>query len=252
MNTSEKSGDLFNGGGFADSIAKGASIVGSNIANAANDAASDIGEFANDAAKVVVEGIPSALEAAGDEISKAKAARKASEPIFNSLDSLQPVVNVINDAAIALNDKSRTIKESAIPEVAAGALGAGVGGIGSFLALYGIGTVGLSAAGISSGLAGAGAIVGAGMAAGVFVLAAPVAIAAGTGVALASHLKNKQLTQEKERLYKVALAKHQAIIQALKDEADASSERLDYLNSLNILLEKAVKDLRSDLVAQGE
>ena len=51
----------------------------------------------------------------------------------------------------------------------AGALGAGIGGVGSFAALYGLGSVvGLSAAGITSGLAAAGGIVGGGMVAGVF------------------------------------------------------------------------------------
>ena len=120
------------------------------------------------------------------------------------------------------------------------------------MALYGLGTVGLSAAGITSGLAAAGSVVGGGMVAGVFVLAAPVAIAAGAGVAYASSLKNKQLAQEKERLYKEALAKHQAIIKALKDESDASAERLEYLQSLNILLERAVNDLKSDLALQDE
>ena len=73
-----------------------------------------------------------------------------------------------------------------------------------------------------------------------------VVLAAG-GVGLASHLKNKQLRQEKERLYQEALKKHQAIIQALKDEADADKERLDYLQSLNILLAQAVKELKHDL-----
>ncbi|MCF0154337.1 MAG: LpxI family protein [Veillonella sp.] len=59
------------------------------------------------------------------------------------------------------------------------------------------------------------------MVAGVFVLAAPVALLAAGGVGVASHLKSKQLRQEKERLYKEALKKHEAIIQALKEEADA-------------------------------
>jgi len=89
--------------------------------------------------------------------------------------------------------------------------------------------------------------VGGGMVAGVFVLAAPVAALAAVGVGTASHLKNKQLKQEKERLYKTALEKHQAIIQALKDEVDAIKERMGYLQSLNVLLERAVKDLRQDL-----
>ena len=174
--------------------------------------------------------------------------KKKKEMKFQSVEALQQVVNVVNEAAAAVSDKSRTIRESAIPEVLMGALGAGIGGIGSFAALYGLGSVvGLSAAGITSGLAAAGSIVGGGMVAGVFVLAAPVAVLAAGGVGLASHLKNKQLRQEKERLYKEALAKHQAIIKALKDEAEADKERLDYLQSLNILLSRAIDDLKADL-----
>ena len=86
---------------------------------------------------------------------------------FQSIESMQPVVDVVNEAEEALNDDTRTIKESAIPEALAGALGAGIGGVGSFSALYGLGAAGLSAAGITSGLAAAGSLVGAGMAAGV-------------------------------------------------------------------------------------
>ena len=164
--------------------------------------------------------------------------KKKKDMNFQSVDALQQVVNVVNEASAALNDKSRTIRESSIPEVLGGVLGAGIGGVGSFAALYGLGTVGLSAA---------GSIVGGGMVAGVFVLAAPAVVLAAGGVGLASHLKNKQLRQEKERLYQEALKKHQAIIQALKDEAEADKERLDYLQSLNILLAQAVKELKHDL-----
>lgn len=144
--------------------------------------------------------------------------------------------------------KKERFEKSAIPEVLAGALGAGIGGVGSFAALYGLGSVvGLSAAGITSGLAAAGSIVGGGMVAGVFVLAVPVAVLGGIGVGVASHLKHKQLRQEKERLYKEALNKHDAIIKALKEETDADKERLDYLKSLNILLQRAIEDLHKDL-----
>lgn len=173
--------------------------------------------------------------------------KKKKDMVFQSVDSLQQVVNVLNEAAVAVNDKTRTIRHSAIPEVLTGALGAGIGGVGSFLALYGLGTVGLSAAGITSGLAAAGAIVGGGMVAGVFVLAAPVAALAAGGVGVAAHLKSKQLRQEKERLYKEAIQKHEGIIKALKEEADAAKERIDYLQSLNILLQQAIKDLSKDL-----
>lgn len=173
--------------------------------------------------------------------------KKKKDMNFQSVESLQQVVNVVNEASAALDDKTRTIRESSIPEVLGGALGAGIGGVGSFAALYGLGTVGLSAAGITSALAAAGSVVGGGMVAGVFVLAAPVAVLAAGGVGVAAHLKNKQLRQEKERLYQEALKKHQAIIEALKNEADADKERLDYLQSLNILLTQALKDLKQDL-----
>lgn len=126
---------------------------------------------------------------------------KKKEMNFQSVDSLQTVVNVVNEAA----------------------------------------------AGITSGLAAAGSIVGGGMVAGVFVLAAPAVVLAAGGVGLASHLKNKQLKQEKERLYQEALKKHEAIIKALKEEDEADKERLDYLKNLNILLQKAVDDLKHDL-----
>lgn len=167
--------------------------------------------------------------------------------VFQSIEALQPVVNVVNEAAEAVHDTSRTIRESAIPEVLAGALGAGIGSAASFMALYSLGTVGLSAAGITSGLAAAGSVIGGGMVYGVFVLAAPIAVLAAGGVGLASHLKYQQLRQEKERLYKEALKKHQAIIHALRMEYNASEERREYLESLNILLRQAIKDLSKDL-----
>lgn len=173
--------------------------------------------------------------------------KRKKDMVFQSVESLQQVVNIINEVAAAANDKTRTIRESAIPEVLAGAIGAGIGGAGSFAALYGLGTVGLSAAGITSGLAVAGSIAGGGMVAGVFVLAAPAVILAAGGVGIAAHAKNRVLRQEKERLYKEALSKHAAIIRLMKEEADADKERLEYLHSLNILLQKAIKDLKKDL-----
>ena len=48
-------------------------------------------------------------------------------------------------------------------------------------------------------------------------------------------------------MYQEALRKHQAIIQSLKEETDADQKRLDYLQSLNIVLTKAIEDLRKDL-----
>lgn len=176
----------------------------------------------------------------------------ATTKIFKSLDALQSVVSVVNEAGEAVKDKTRTIANSAIPDVLAGALGAGVGGVISFAALYALGTVGLSAAGLTSGLAAAGggiaAILGTGaMVTGIFVLAAPVAGLAVAGVGVAGAIKRKQLRQEKERLLKAAVEKHHAIVTALKEDVNTTKERADYLNSLNILLQQAIKDLRADL-----
>lgn len=166
---------------------------------------------------------------------------------FKSLDSLKPVEKVINEAAEALKDKSRVIANSAIPEVLGAALGAGTGGVISFAAIYALGTVGLSGVGIMSGLATLGAIVGGGAAAGIFVAAAPVAILAVAGYAVFSNAKNQKLKQEKERLKQEATRKHDALINQLKSDVDASKDRIDYLTSLVIILSRAIDDLGADL-----
>lgn len=43
--------------------------------------------------------------------------KKKKEVNFQSVESMQLIVNVVNEAAVALNDNNRTIRESAIPEV---------------------------------------------------------------------------------------------------------------------------------------
>lgn len=167
---------------------------------------------------------------------------------FQSQDALKTVQSVIDDADKALNDKSRTINDSPIGEALAGAIGAGVGAGLGFAGLYlGGSVIGLSAAGISSGLAAAGGLIGGGMAAGIAVLAAPAVVLGGAGVGIASHIKNKKLRQAKELIYKNAIAKQTAILQALKNEQDADKERIDYLNGLNLLLQAAINDLKHDL-----
>ncbi|HEL1640721.1 TPA: ADP-ribosylglycohydrolase family protein [Streptococcus suis] len=171
---------------------------------------------------------------------------------FDSMESLQSVVHIVNEANLSILDPNRIIADSPLKDVLAMGLGAGLGGVVSYGALYGLGTVGLSAAGITSGLAAAGALVGGGMVAGLFVLAAPVAILAGGGLAIANILNQQHLQQEKKRLYKVALQKHQAIIEALKSENQENKERIDYLTSLNILLQKAIEELKEDIGTQDE
>ena len=172
----------------------------------------------------------------------------AKDQNYKSLDSLQLVENVINEASSALKEKSRTIAQSAIPEALAGAVGVGTGGaIGLTGLYYGGSVVGLSASGITSGLAAAGSLVGAGMAAGVAVLAAPAIVLGGAGYIVARNRKEKKLKQEKERLYNLALQKQQAIINELKHTTSDAKERIEYLNDLNVLLRQAIKQLQEDL-----
>lgn len=173
---------------------------------------------------------------------------KKSEMKFSSQDALKTVQSVIDDADAALKDTSRRIEDSPIREAVAGTIGVGAGaGIGFAGLYFGGSVVGLSAAGITSGLAAAGALIGGGMAAGIAVLASPALILGGTAYGVTSHIKNKKLHESKELIYKNALAKQTAILEALKEESNADKKRIEYLNSLNILLQAAIKDLQHDL-----
>jgi hypothetical protein len=62
-----------------------------------------------------------------------------------------------------------------------------------------------------------------------------------------SYWRNSELPNEKLRLLKLAIEKQHAIVEALKKEVNATKERADYLNSLNILLQYAIRDLRADV-----
>lgn len=164
---------------------------------------------------------------------------------FKNQESLDQVKRVLDEANAAINDPSRTIKSSAMGPELSGVLGAGAGAGLSFAALYSLGVTGLSAAGITSGLAAAGSVVGGGMVAGIGVLAAPVVV----GYAYFSHRKHQKLMQEKRELYNLALQKQNQIIHMLGQENRMNQERADYLHSLVIMLKAAIRDLQADLAA---
>lgn len=154
---------------------------------------------------------------------------------------------VIDEADKVLNDKSLRIEDSAISGALTGALGAGAGGALGFAGLYFGGTVGLSAAGITSGLAAAGSLVGGGMVAGLGVLAAPAVVLGIFGAAIGAASEEEKLREAKNLVYQNALKKQTAILKALKEEADEDKKRIEYLTGLNTLLEAAIKDLEHDL-----
>lgn len=161
--------------------------------------------------------------------------------------ALKSVFSVIEDADKVLDDKSRKMKDSPINEAIAGAAGVGAGAGVGFAGLYLGGVSGLSAAGITSGLAAAGKLIGGGMTAGIGVLAAPAVILGGAGLMAAAHIRNKKLNEAKQVAYKQAIAKQTAILNALREESDADKERIEYLNGLNNLLQAAIEDLEHDL-----
>lgn len=166
---------------------------------------------------------------------------------FQSQEALVPVQNVIDEASKVLNDPSLRVEDSAISGAITGALGAGAGGALGFAGLYFGGTVGLSAAGITSGLAAAGGLIGGGMVAGLGVLAAPAVILGVLGAAIGAASEEEKLHEAKELVYKNAIEKQTAILKVLAFETDADKERIEYLTGLNILLDSAIKDLKHDL-----
>ena len=82
-------------------------------------------------------------------------------------------------------------------------------------------------------------------------VAAPIVapIAAVGGLIAARTVQNRalKLREEKERLYNLAIQKQQAIIDELRVEIDSSEKRIEYLESINGLLQDAIDKLKEDL-----
>jgi hypothetical protein len=168
--------------------------------------------------------------------------------IYKNLSALATVEKLVNDVGAALADPKRVKSDDKQLNEALGlAGGVGAGGAAGFAALYFAGTTGLSAVGITSGLAAAGSIVGGGMVAGIGVLAAPAVILGVGGYALVSRRNVKKLIQRKEMLMQEIMRKQNAVTEELAEESKQTSERVTYLTGLNTLLQKAIEDLRADL-----
>ena len=105
----------------------------------------------------------------------------ASGPSQEKAKVREQIERVINDL---LQHFPNILKKAKDGAAAVGC--AGAGGAGSFAALYFAGINGLSAVGITSGLATVGGIVGGGMVAGIGILALPVAAGGLAGLALVS------------------------------------------------------------------
>jgi len=175
----------------------------------------------------------------------------AKKEIYTNLDALKPIEKTLNDVNKAIQDSSRTIESSDIPEILGATTGVATGGAISFAALfYGGSVTGLSAAGITSGLATAGSLIGGGMVAGIGVLAAPAVILGIGGYAIISKKNRKKLIESKEMLLREAIIKQKTIEVILK-EANSTPKRIDYLRRLVTVLKSIITDLKFDLEIVG-
>ena len=129
----------------------------------------------------------------------------------------------VQDIMKRLNSDAPTITEGL-----SALLGSGAGAAaGSLAALGALGVSGFSAAGITSGLATAGALVGGGMVAGIGVLAAPVAILGITGYAIAKKRKNAKIAAA----VATAIKKLYSIQERLMQNAEYFKEELAGINA---------------------
>lgn len=166
---------------------------------------------------------------------------------YKTMEELNAARKIFDTIVGEIDNPNVTSSNSVFNELFAAGTGAAVGGTGSFIALSALGTSGLSAVGITSGLAAAGSVVGGGMVAGIGVLAAPAVVLAAGGVALVSSQKRKRLNNAKHTLLKEAVAKQNEIIESLKNQINISKEELArkefYIQSLTSLIQELESDL---------
>lgn len=176
------------------------------------------------------------------------AMQKGTDPIYKNSDALNPVEKLVEEASAAVQEPSRVAsKDAEINEALALAGGIGTGGTIGFAALYYAGATGLSAVGITTALAAAGTLVGGGMTAGIAVIAAPAVLIGVGAYAWAAQRNKKQLIDKKEMLLQEVLKKHNAVISELQKTSESNKDRINYLTSLNTLLQAAISDLNGDL-----
>ena len=168
---------------------------------------------------------------------------------YQSLDALKTVEPIINEAAKAIQDSTRTIIEDAASGIIGIAGGGIIGGIIAQGLIYDLGKVGLSASGFTSGLKALG--FGKSMMAGARVAFTIITLPAMAGYAFINHAANKKLLQEKERIYKAAIKVHDALIKELNTNEKLPSDRIQYLNKHNSFLQDVIEKLKADLEAES-
>ena len=171
---------------------------------------------------------------------------------FDSLESLSFITKILNEADAALRYPGRTIEDAEFPELLAFCLVNDANDIRyvpdpSLDKLINNHIANARPLlGVPKKAALGGVAVGA-VAAGATALVLPVAGVVALGAVVVTHRNGMLLRQEKERLYSQAMQMREGIRDTMQIEARASKERRSCLQSLAILLDKALTDLGKDL-----
>ncbi|MBL6991894.1 MAG: hypothetical protein ISR65_19080 [Bacteriovoracaceae bacterium] len=175
--------------------------------------------------------------------------------IYNDLQSLDPIKEIINSANIALEKKERIGFTEDVSDKLGGRLGTSLGlGVSSSTVMYAgyharMG-VGVGAAIVTSGLTSIGGSVGGGILSGVVLASSPILIFGVGGAYFLSKIKTKMLKQEKIQLIK-EITKKQCAIQSQLNRDDLPPDiegGAAHFKELMMLLQEKKSRLQNDLI----
>lgn len=161
---------------------------------------------------------------------------------YETLEDLKRAEAEIAEFDKMLDQESNFEVKGAISELSGGAVGAAGGVGGGLAAVYFMGTVGFSGAGIVSGLAAIGALVGGGMLAGIAVVATVPVILGGGGAAAVRYYRSKQFKEARKKLRAHAVARRDFLERLIKEKGDLGDLLEKYKLSL-MRLSTMIEDL---------
>jgi hypothetical protein len=143
---------------------------------------------------------------------------------YETIEDLKRVELELAEVDRMLDQEKNAEVVKAITEVAGVAAGGAAGGAGGIAAVYFAGLVGFSGAGITSGLAAIGALVGGGMLAGIALVAAAPVVLAGGGFFAARYLRNKKFNEARAKLREHAQARREFLENLMGAAPDSAFE----------------------------
>lgn len=179
------------------------------------------------------------------QLAQQEAKRDKGELYYKKVKDLKIIVDLLNESAVALDDKTRVITQSPTANALyIAGRGAGVVGAGlSLAAAYSLGVPTLVAF-FSDALI----CLGGTALAGTFALAAaPLAVLGAGGALIASKAKKSHLIKEKRRLLTEVEIKLMLLVNASEQEENPSEGRKALLETLKEGLKKAYTELHHDL-----